>query len=204
MICQGRPVDSRFLTMLFIVFFTFVATGCAKSGATKWAALPVQIYADQSIVNTPQAQQDLQDAMTFWEQKAGKTLFDYKGVWSGAQPFTGTPDAPGTINANVIFFQNPWPVSQNVIGQTIVNSVSTEIQHAMIMINPDAAFCPGDCAGEPQLNSSRKNLTHELGHFLGLSHVQDVNNVMYPVMQPGGTLDAVTIDQVALMDLVSP
>ena len=155
-------------------------------------------------MSTPQAQQDLQDAMAFWEQKAGKTLFDYKGIWDNSQPYTGTPDAPGTITNNVIFFQNPWPASQNIIGQTIVSTVSSDIQHAMIMINPDAAFCPGDCVGEPTINSSRKNLTHELGHFLGLAHVQDVNNVMYPVMQPGGSLDSVTIDQVALMNLVTP
>ena len=205
MISQGRPVCSLFPSLISIVFLSFVATGCApQSGVTKWTTLPVQIYADSSIVSTPQAQQDLQDAMTFWEQKAGKTLFDYKGVWSGTQVYTGTPETPGTITGNVIFFQNPWPASENIIGQTVVSSVSNEIQHAMIMINPDATFCAGDCTGQPNQNSSRKNLTHELGHFIGLVHNQDVNNVMYPVLQPGGTLDTVTVDQPTLMSLVTP
>lgn len=204
MISHGWPVSPRSLLLFSLTFLlSFATTGCAKNGATRWASLPVPVYSDSSMVGTPEAQADLQDAMNFWEQKAGKKLFEYKGVWtSTAQPYTGTPTNPGTILANVIFFQNPWAASSNVIGQTVVTSVEDEIQSAMIMINPDAIFCSGDCEFESYANSARKNLAHELGHFLGLKHHTDVNNVMYPVLQPGGTLNGVAVDQTALLELI--
>ncbi len=204
MISQGRPVFAPyFLPLLLSILVGFLTTGCAKSRATRWASLPVAVYSDNSIVGTPEAQADLQAAMSFWEQKAGRKLFDYNGVWNGSSyPYTGTADNPGTILENVIFFQNPWPTSANIIGQTVLTSYEEEIQHAMIMINPDAQFCTGDCEGFTYLNSARKNLAHELGHFLGLPHHNDINNVMYPILQPGGSMNGVTIDETALVELV--
>lgn len=206
MISHGWPVFSARTILLFTILFTTLLTsGCAKNGATRWASLPVTIYADSSIIATPSAQSDLKDAMKFWEDKVGRTLFDYKGVWkASAQPYTGTPVDPGTITDNVIFFQNPWPAPSNIIGQTVVTSANAEIQHAMIMINPDAHFCSGDCENQYYSNSARKNLAHELGHFLGLNHTQDTNNVMYPVLQPGGSLTDIAIDQTALNELLPP
>jgi hypothetical protein len=142
--------------------------------------------------------------MSFWEQKAGQHLFDYKGAWSGnSQPYTGTPANPGTVLENVIFFQSPWHTSSNIIGQTVVTSLDDKIQHAMIMINPYAEFCSGDCEGRNYANSARKNFAHELGHFLGLKHHTDVDNVMYPVLQPGGSLSSVSIDETALLELMA-
>jgi hypothetical protein len=181
----------------------FIASGCAKNSITRWAQLPVPIYADSSVISTPEAQSDLMDAMSFWEQRAGKKLFDYKGVWTYSfQPFSGTASNPGAILANVIFFQNPWPATQNVIGQTVVSSYENEIQSAMIMLNPDAHFCHGDCWDQYFSNSARKNLAHELGHFLGFGHHADPENVMYPVLQPGGTLNGVGVDETLLRELV--
>lgn len=203
MISQGRPVSPTVFSIFLSLLIATFTSGCAKNGATRWASLPVPVYSDSSMVGTPEAQADLQDAMSFWEQKAGKKLFDYKGVWtSSAQPYTGTPDNPGNILANVIFFQNPWAASSNVIGQTVVTSFEDEIQSAMIMINPDAVFCSGDCEHEYYANSARKNLAHELGHFLGLKHHHDVNNVMYPILQPGGTMHGVGVDETALLELI--
>lgn len=204
MISHGWPVSPRSVLSVFItIILSFATTGCAKNGATRWANLPVPIYSDSSMVGTKEAQSDLLDAMSFWEQKAGKKLFEYKGVWTAtAQPYTGTPDNPGTILGNVIFFQNPWAASSNVIGQTVVTALENEIQSAMIMINPDANFCSGDCETEYYANSARKNLAHELGHFLGLKHHTDAHNVMYPVLQPGGTMNGVTVDETALRELV--
>lgn len=205
MISHGWPVSPRpVLSFLLIIFLSFITSGCAKNGATRWASLPVPVYSDASIVATPESQADLLEAMNFWEVKVGKKLFEYKGIWnSSAQPYTGTPSDPGTILANVIFFQSPWHASSNIIGQTVVTSFEERIQNAMIMINPYAEFCTGDCEGRYYANSARKNLAHELGHFLGLKHHNDVNNVMYPVLQPGGAMDGVSIDETALMELLS-
>lgn len=204
MICQGRPVFSLSFSIVLTFFVAAAATGCAKNNTTRWASLPIAIYSDSTVVGTAESQNDLQDAMNFWEQKAGRKLFEYKGVWTESHlPYTGTAANPGQIIGNVIFFQNPWPTSANVIGQTVVTSYDSEIKNAMIMINPDAHFCSGDCYGQEYFaNSARKNLAHELGHFLGLKHHNDTQNVMYPVLQPGGTLNGVAIDETALIELM--
>lgn len=205
MISQGRPVFSLpTLCAGICILLSTITSGCAKNGATRWATLPIPVYSDTAIIATSAQQSDLQDAMSFWEQQAGRKIFEYKGVWtSSSQPYTGTAANPGTILGNVIFFQNPWPASSNIIGQTVVTSYEDEIQHAMIMINPDAQFCTGDCHGqEYYANSARKNLAHELGHFIGLKHNDQTSNVMYPVLQPGGSMNGLSIDQTALMELM--
>ena len=204
MISHGWPVSPRpVFTFFLTIMLSFVTSGCAKNGATRWRSFPVAVYSDTSIVGTSDSQADLQDAMSFWENKVGRKLFEYKGVWNNSfQPYTGTANNPGTILANVIFFQNPWPASSNVIGQTVVTSLDDQIEHAMIMINPYAEFCSRDCEGKYYANSARKNLAHELGHFLGLKHHQDVGNVMYPILQPGGSMNGVGVDETALIELM--
>ena len=198
MMCQGRLVAP----LIVLIAFSTLTTACGQaSGNARWASFPVAIYADSTAINTTDKQSDLQDAMAFWEEKAGKKLFDYKGEYSGAQPYTGSLTNPGTVVANVIFFQNPWPLQQNIIGQTLVSTSNNEIQNAMVMINGEASFCSGDCVGQSDNNSQRKNFTHELGHFLGLQHSQDIKDVMYPVIQPGGALSDVTFDITTLTKL---
>lgn len=195
MICQGRLVSS------FILLFLMTACGSAHNG---WSAFPVAIYADSSISNSTTSESDFRDAMAFWENKAGKKLFDYKGVWnSNALPYKGNPASPEAVTNNVIFFQNPWPFAQAIVGQTMVTSSQTEIQAAMVMINPVTNFCAGDCINESFRTSERKVIAHELGHFLGLQHNQNTANLMYPESLPGGSLADVTIDEATFQALTS-
>ncbi len=191
---QGRLVRS--VQLLFV--FLLSACGSQHQG---WGSFPVAIYADSQFLATGNMASDFQDAMTFWEAKAGKKLFDYKGTWTGNDVYNGAATAPSAINANVIFFQNPWPFSPSIIGQTTVNTSNTEIKASMIMINPNTSFCPGSCKGAYNSISERKVIAHELGHFLGLQHVNDINNLMYPESEPGGDLTAVTIDEVSFKAL---
>jgi hypothetical protein len=204
MISHGWPIFSRWIIVFTsLILLTVLSTGCAPNGSIRWKNFPISIYSDQQMISTGSAQADFQDAMNFWETKSGRKLFEYKGVWNrNYAPYTGTPDSPGTVLENVIFFQNPWGASSNVIGQTVVNSYGDQISHAMIMLNPFAEFCSRDCAGQYWSNSARKNLVHELGHFIGLRHNNDINNVMYPVLQPGGSLDEIIIDEIELMKLI--
>ena len=195
MICQGRLFGSLLLVVLLS------ACGGAHSG---WSAFPVPIYADPVLVSSATALSDFNDGMAFWEAKAGKKLFDYKGTWQGqSPPYAGTANNPSTIYGNVIFFPTTWTLGQNVAGLTTVSSQPQGISVAMIAINPNLSYCTGDCVGETNRTSERKDFTHELGHFLGLQHVQDINNIMYPVLQPGGSLNAVSIDTGTLLQLTS-
>jgi hypothetical protein len=204
MICQGWPVLSLRNGFLFsLLFLSSALTGCAKNGATRWSNFPIPIYSDSRIVGSSDSEADFLDAMAFWEEKTGRKLFDYKGVWTGSAPYTGTPDNPGTLLANVVFFQSPWHTSSNVVGQTVVMSRSSQISNAMVMINPYMTFCHRDCHGLEWANSARKNLAHELGHFLGMKHgSESENDVMYPILQPGGSLDGLTVNETELLQLL--
>ena len=204
MICQGWPVLSlRNGFLLSLLILSSALTGCAKNGATRWTTFPIPVYSDYQMVATPERQADFEDALSFWEQRTGKDLFDYKGTWKeGARPYTGTPDNPGTILVNMIFFQNPWHASSNVVGQTVVMAKSNEISNAMIMINPYIELCTRDCESEFWGNSARKNLIHEIGHFLGMKHHQSEDNVMYPILQPGGSLEGLKVDDTELGSLL--
>jgi hypothetical protein len=194
MICQGRLVGS------LLLLFSLSACGSAHNG---WNSFPVPIYVDQSLTSSSTFEADFKEAMSFWETKAGKKLFDYKGAYTGASnPYVGSPSNPDTVTTNVVFFQSPWPFASSIVGQTMVTSASTTIQAAMIMINPTTNFCSGDCNGQYNLTSERKVLAHELGHFLGLQHATDQENLMFPESLPGGSLKTVTIDEVTFKGLV--
>ncbi len=196
MICQGRLVGSLLLL--------FVLSACGPSHPG-WSAFPVKIYSDSSLTQSAAAQADFTEAMKFWEEKAGHALFDYQGVWSGGDTgvYQGAAASPTAINANVVFFQNPWPYSQNVVGQTTtLNTNQNQIQSAMIMFNPNLAYCSGDCQGQVGRTSMKKALAHELGHFLGMVHNNtDTGDIMYPELQPNGTLADSHIDDASLKQL---
>jgi len=194
MYCQGR------LAALSVVLCLLSACGASHSG---WNSFPVAIYADQSLASAPNFESDFQDALNFWEQKAGKQLFSYQGVYTGSTPYVGSPSSPSSVTNNVVFLQNPWPFASDIVGQTMVTTSNAGIQGAMIMINPNTDFCPGDCTGQPTMTSQRKVLAHELGHFIGLQHVTDPTNLMYPTSLPGGSLANVTIDEATFQSLIT-
>ncbi|MGZ3662016.1 MAG: matrixin family metalloprotease [Bdellovibrionota bacterium] len=180
-------------------------TGCGNNknhdssgGATRWQSFPVAIYTDPSIVSNAQSQADFQDAMSFWEEKIGKKIWDYKGNWSG-QAY----DGGNSISENALYVASPWNYASNIAAQTTVLSQSSQIQGAVIMVNPNTSFCGGDCHGNNTSTSMRKVFAHELGHFIGLAHVQDTANIMYPDALPGGSLANEKVDAVALLPLVN-
>jgi hypothetical protein len=196
MMCQGR----LFATRLFALTLSLILSACGQqSGVPRWASFPVPLYADSTLMSSEQKLTDLHEAMSFWESKSGRKLFDFRGVYlSKSAPFKGSNERPEQVTANVIFFQTPWPHAPNVIGETVVSLSGNRIQNAMIRINGEVPFCEGDCVGDFARSSQKKNFAHELGHFLGLEHVQDVEDVMNPVIQPGGSLTQIEVDHEAL------
>lgn len=189
------------LGLLGVVFLS----ACAKEQAKQsgWSGFPVAIYSDAAVVATTQDKTDLFAAFTYWEAKAGRQLFDYKGEWTGSAPYTGSASAPTDILANVIFFQNPWPFSAQTAGQTTVISSQRGIHGSIIMLNENIGRCSGNCSGETQRISQQKLIAHELGHFLGLEHSSASGDIMYPSISPGGTLSSTGANTSALQAVVN-
>ncbi len=191
--CQGR----RFGSLLLVVFVS--ACGAPHAG---WKDLPVPIYADAKLTGSSGMMSDLKDAFAFWDAKAGRQVFEFRGEWKGGQPYAGDPTKPSEILGNVIFFANPWPYAANFVGMTTVQNSSEGTEAAMVMINGTTSFCNGDCEKDYFQISSRKTLAHELGHFIGMDHNRNKGDIMYPDAQPGGQIDHLTIDIEALKKIL--
>ncbi len=180
MMRQGRLVGILLLSLLL--------TACGP-GKLKWKSFPIPIYSESALLTTEESKMDFEDAMNYWESKAGRKLFDYKGVVDNARAaFSGDPSQPEAIYYNIVLRLNPWSLPQNVVGQTTVLSVGDEIRSAMIVLNPEVSFCAQDCRVQPRSTSQRRTFAHELGHFLGMAHTDSKSNIMYPDAIPGGTL----------------
>jgi predicted Zn-dependent protease len=80
---------------------------------------------------------------------------------------------------------------------TTVQTESEGIQAAMVMINGTQSFCPGDCIRDTRI-SARKTFAHELGHFIGLSHTENPNDIMFPDASPGGNINHLSVDVATL------
>lgn len=159
--------------------------------AAKWPAFPVEIYIDQRTRDIPGAEQDLLDAIDFWEDKIGFQVFDYKGVFAGAKPVTGGLPDVRAATANQSFFLSPWNSGAAVLGLNIRLQIGSTIIRSIIAINDDQTFCYGTC-GPADPVAFKKVIAHELGHFLGLGHSNNANDVMFAFYSP--TLDLATAD----------
>lgn len=186
------------------------------SGDLKWSGFPVPLRVDKAFMDEDkEVDADIRAAVAFWEEKAGrKNLFYYDSnpekVWNeNYMPYSGDVTNPTTIFENVIMkFPGSWPFKNesDVAAKTLVMSTGNEITRALVLLNSEKELCGGgqDCLvilNEPGIN--RRNLiAHELGHFLGLGHDTDKQNMMFPSIQRGISLDAHTVNQ-AILDKVT-
>jgi len=201
------------LWLLILLPALFLA-GCGKeaqrtsaelgSGNLRWSSFPVEIKVDAFLLSDYDATVDLQDAISFWETKAGKPLFSVVGAWDNAtNPYTGRPENPEELLGNVIFFQGPWPFDPKIAGKTIVHSSNGVIESSVIFLNADTHLCAYDCSIENGDVSRRKLIAHELGHFIGLGHSGDMADIMYPEILPNGQLSGLNVNDPLLRRLTN-
>ncbi len=107
----------------FVILCSVVLVACGTGkkdnpgGATRWNSFPVQIYTDPALV-TDKTLPDFQAAMSFWEDKVGKRLFDYRGSWDPNTRYNGGD----SVGQNALYLQSPWNYASNIAAQTIVLS----------------------------------------------------------------------------------
>jgi hypothetical protein len=186
--------------LLLLPFFAFVS-GCGqmKSG---WESFPIPIYVDVSIAQSSAAMADFEDGLRYWEDRSQRKLFDVKGIWNRQSPaYHGRPENPDSIPENVVLIEDRWSFANHFVGMTVSKPFEFG-QRAMVMINPNTPFCHGDCLYQYGFTSLRKTFAHEMGHFLGLTHASDPNNIMYERSQPGGVLQHLSVDDSALRSIV--
>jgi MYXO-CTERM domain-containing protein len=116
-----------------------------------------------------------------------------------------------TSNANIFMFRDaswPYPNSEDTLALTTItyNTENAQIYDADVEINSaQAEFTFSDDPSDT-IDDLQSVLTHECGHFLGLSHDPTYGSTMYPEYSPGDlyqrTLD---VDDIAgICDIFPP
>lgn len=197
------------LSILLLCAFLLLG-GCGKedsnsgegaafgSGEIRWTSFPVELNLESDLYQDAEFQADLQEAVGFWETRAGKSLFLLKETTqSPHEAYAGSLEDPQAIYFNMILFFQPWPYAANVAGNTIVRSTGEQIEGGIILLNSETSLCGGDCSGLTGL-SRRKLLAHELGHFLGLTHTPIRDDLMFPEILEGADLENLQVDMTTL------
>jgi hypothetical protein len=160
-------------------------------------SLPVHFQVDTNMTASQLA--GLQAAMTTWETATGQKLFAYDGPETGVSGDT-YPDLYSSLNNNINehLLDNNWTKTgkaEVVLATTIWD---TDPSNSAVIVKSDMRFNNqyyvfGDAlvitdVGPRTVVDIQTLATHELGHMLGLAHVQptvDSNSIMNPSIYIG-------------------
>jgi hypothetical protein len=172
-----------------------------QSGRARWQSFPVEIYIDDKIASSPEATADVLAAIEFWETKASRQLFVFRGEWAGRQLIEGGLANPFKSPVNQAFHQSEWPYETSVLAMNMRVERQGKIEKSLISINDNYSFCFGLCARTSAV-SFRKVVTHEMGHFLGFNHHDDPSNVMFAFYRGDQPLSTMKVDWAAVSELI--
>ncbi len=129
--------------------------------------LPIQLYLDASVPT--QFYQAISSAIVTWEQSIGRKVFELAGTSTGTQPRQDSK--------SVLYWISTWDRTQMLQqANTTIYWVDTRISEADIRINASLNF-----ETEKGYSSSidiESLVLHELGHVMGLKHIDNVPSVM--------------------------
>ena len=160
-----------------------------------WNSLPVPVKFSRDLSPEQRANQDA--AMNTWEQAVGKKLFQVTGV--DTKSGDDFPDLYSSLNDDVngYYLDKNWAKTgkaEYVLATTIWNNGSSNdvMTKADIRFN-GTAYIIGDSLKIKSTNTQevvdmQSLALHELGHFLGLSHIDpsvDATSIMNPSLYIG-------------------
>lgn len=168
----------------------------------RWAPLPVTLYVSDEIATDSEMMNDVREAAAFWENAAQKTLFNLRTDWAGpTPPITGTYSDPTQILANLLFFVDPWPLAATAKGHTVLTKENEMFQNGVIYLQ-HGNYCAGACESATGKISFRLLVAHEFGHFLGLTHSTNSDDIMNAIIPVDSPLSSAQFNDAALQSLV--
>jgi len=133
--------------------------------------IPVKFYIHESV--PVEFRSVIESSMKKWEQATGRELFQIV-----SKGYSG-PDSPRQDGLNIIYWLKTWdPNRSTEQGRTSVYWIGNEIREADIRIN---AFNFTYYIDRPKYSRDvhfESLMIHELGHVLGLKHIDDGASVM--------------------------
>jgi len=158
-----------------------------------WESYPITISIDQQYTETEQAQ--ITSAINTWNSAIGITLLAVIEPQS-PRPITDTMFSTLGDNQNHLYK-----------GITMPTSKASVLGVAMWSSTPDNKFIESDIIINFQAHSMGNVFTgasfdlesvmlHELGHLLGLGHLDDSSTVMYAYMSQGQTKRTLTNEDI--------
>jgi predicted Zn-dependent protease len=159
-----------------------------------WSQTPINMYADSTV--TPAQLEAYQEAMDIWNEEfrrdfGGKDIFVFAGTLSG---YVGNQ----MDGKNVLSLAGDWAGLSEDQANTFTSWYDTSIVDADIILNGSKNFATSDTVASNELDTVAL-LVHELGHVLGLKHIDDSGySVMNASLSLGNThrreIGAVEID----------